>query len=142
MNNANASKAWDIVIARKAERKDNRPAFIAALIMERTTTAQSKRAIAAGDDSEMTPSMAATFAAELVRLAVAIHREAEAACSYERTAGQEAADIRNQARFHTLAEALGFEARTGGDPRGACAYLIDPDDRKGDGWGEGWAVYA
>ena len=43
--------------------------------------------------------------------------------------------------FARLAKALGFEARTGGDPRGACAYLIDPANRKGDGWGEGWAVY-
>jgi hypothetical protein len=43
-----------------------------------------------------------------------------------------------QARFTRLAEALGFEASTGGDPRGACTYLINPDDRhEGDGWGTG-----
>lgn len=30
--------------------------------------------------------------------------------------------------------------RLGGDPRGACAYLIVPGER-GDGWGAGFAIY-
>jgi hypothetical protein len=128
----NVEQAWAILIDRKAQRKDNREAFIAALIMDRTGAVT----------TEMTPRIAAAFAGEFVRLARLIKAEAEAACSYERNARQEAADARNQARFQDLAAKLGFEARTGGDPRGACAYLIDPDDRKGDGWGEGWAVYA
>lgn len=128
MRNTDTAKAWEILIDRKADRKESRPAFIAALIMDLC--------------GPITPFEAEAYTVELVRLAGLIKREAEAACSYERTPAQERAGERNEARFAAIAEALGFEARTGGDPRGACAYLIDPDNRKGDGWGEGWAVYA
>jgi hypothetical protein len=86
--------------------------------------------------------IAALYAAEFVRLATAIHSLCEAACNYELSPGQETRLTNLRQRFTALAEALGFEASTGGDPRGACAYLIDPDDRRGDGFGEGFAVYA
>lgn len=142
MHNANVNAAWELIIARKVERKESRIAFIAALLMDRTRNAQSRSAIAAGDESELSPFMAEQFAVELVRLAGRIHRHAENECNREVSETEAKTDEANQARFHALAAALGFEARTGGDPRGACAYLIDPDDRKGDGWGEGWAVYA
>jgi hypothetical protein len=134
MKTPNSDKAWTILIERKADRRENRTAFIAALIYEKVRDANR--------DDQITAFQAEQFAVELVRLAGRIKAEAEAACSYERTPAQEAADEKNQARFAAIAEALGFEASTGGDPRGPCARLIDPDDRKGDGWGEGFAVYA
>lgn len=34
-----------------------------------------------------------------------------------------------------------FELRLGGDPRGPCGRLII-SDMPGDGWGDGWAIYA
>ena len=136
MNIPNVDSAWSILIERKVERKDSRIAYIAALIFERVTNAESAL------DRKMSISMAAQFAAELTRLAVSIKALCEASCNYELSKGQETRLERLEARFEAIAKALGFEARTGGDPRGACAYLIDPDNRKGDGWGEGWAVYA
>lgn len=124
--------AWEIMIERnQANRKESRVAFLAALIMDRVRT----------DEGALGPFTAAIYAAEFVRLAGSIHHLCEAACNYELSGLQEKRLAGLEHRFHKLADALGFEARTGGDPRGACAYLIDPDDRKGDGWGEGWAVY-
>lgn len=124
--------AWAIMIERKAERKENRPAFLAALLMERVRN----------EEGTLRPHIAAIYAAEFIRLAISIHHLCEAACNYELSPMQESRLANLQKRFTRLAEGLGFEARTGGDPRGACAYLIDPDDRKGDGFGEGFAVYA
>lgn len=140
MNTVDTDKAWAILIERKADRRESRVAFIAALIADRCGPHPSR---SDADSIKLPPPhMVEAFAVEFVRLARLIKAEAEAACSYERTPAQEAADAKNQARFAALAEALGFEARTGGDPRGACAYLVDPSDsRGGDGWGTGWAVY-
>lgn len=140
MHNAKIQPAWANLIDR--EQKENRVAFIAALIMAKVPQAQSARAIEKGDDFAMRPHIAEGFAVELTRLARLIKRHAENVCNREVSEAEEKRDAANQARFAEIAEALGFEARTGGDPRGACAFLIDPDDRKGDGWGEGWAVYA
>jgi hypothetical protein len=137
MNWANPDKAWETLVSRKADRKENRPAFIAALLMERCNNALPK----GGDVNPLTPHMAEAVTVELVRLAGSIKALAEADCNYGLTDRQESRMVKLQERFRDIAEALGFEARTGGDPRGACAYLIDPNDRKGDGWGEGWAVY-
>lgn len=141
MTRTDHEAAWAILTENKNKRAESRTAFIAALIVERTA-----RIIDKGSEGvalfTMQPHHAEAYAAEFVRLATAIKREAEAACSYERTPSQEARDEKNQARFRALAEALGFEASTGGDPRGPCARLIDPSQRQGDGWGEGWAVYA
>jgi hypothetical protein len=139
MHNAKIQPAWAQFI--KRDQTENRVAFVAALLMERVPLAQSKRAIEKGDDFKLRSHIAEGFAVELSRLARAIKRHAENACNREVSEAEEARDAKNQARFAAIASALGFEARTGGDPRGACAYLIDPDDRKGDGWGEGWAVY-
>jgi hypothetical protein len=125
--------AWDVLIERKqANRKESRVAFIAALLMERVRN----------EEGALRAHVAAIYAAEFVRLAESIHHLCEAACNYELSPTQESRLANLEKRFSRLAEALGFEARTGGDPRGACAYLIDPDDRKGDGFGEGFAVYA
>lgn len=125
--------AWAIMIERKAERKESRTAFLAALLMDRVRN----------EEGSLRPHIAAIYAAEFVRLATSIHHLCEAACNYELSALQEKRLENLQNRFQRLAEALGFEARTGGDPRGACAYLIDPDDRRGDSFaGEGFAVYA
>ena len=125
--------AWSVLIERnQANRKESRVAFLAALLMERVRN----------EEGALRAHVAAIYAAEFVRLATAIHSLCEAACNYELSQGQETRLENLEKRFHRLAEALGFEARTGGDPRGACAYLIDPDDRKGDGFGEGFAVYA
>lgn len=140
MNPVNIESAWAILIDRKADRRESRVAFIAALIATKCRQPLPE-GILSGEGAVIPPHQVEAYAVELVRLAGLIKAEAEAACSYERTPAQEAADEKNQARFAALAQALGFEARTGGDPRGACAYLIDPADRKGDGWGEGWAVY-
>jgi len=138
MKNGNPDAAWKILVASKGPIKENRVAFIAALIVDRIHFAEKQGTMA----GPITPNMAAAFAAEFVRLAGAITALAVADCNTGLNAGQEKRQENLKARFTALAEALGFEARTGGDPRGACAYLIDPDNRKGDGWGDGFAVYS
>ncbi len=139
MHKVDADAAWAILIERKGERAESRTAFIAALIASKCRNPVEPGHFLKG--AVIAPNMCEAFAAALVRLAGLSKREAEAACSYERTESQIAAGERHEARFAAIAAALGFEARTGGDPRGACAYLIDPDERKGDGWGDGFAVY-
>lgn len=125
--------AWAVLIERKGERKENRTAFLAALLMDRVRNGE----------GSLHPHIAATYAAEFTRLAGSIHHLCEAACNYELSPMQESRLTNLQKRFTRLAEALGFEARTGGDPRGACAYLIDPaKPSDGDGFGSGWAVYS
>jgi hypothetical protein len=141
MNTVNLDLAWEILVARKAKRTENRTAFLAALIMERCKAHPSR----SDADSIQTPnpSMAEAFAVEFARLARSIKALAEADCNYGLSPLQETRSANLQRRFGELANALGFNARTGGDPRGACAYLINPDDPKeGDGWGDGWAVYS
>lgn len=125
--------AWTILIERnQVNRKESRVAFLAALLMERVRN----------EEGSLRAHVAAIYAAEFVRLASAIHGLCVADCNTGLSPAQETRLANLQKRFTRLAEALGFEARTGGDPRGACAYLIDPDDRRGDGFGEGFAVYA
>lgn len=138
MNKCNTDAAWQLLISRKAKRPaESRIAFLAALLMERCSGNE------IGGPPGMRPHIAEAFAAELVRLAGRIKRLAEQACNEELTPAQEAQSERLQKRFGDIAAALGFDAETGGDPRGACAYLIDPDNRReGDGWGTGWAVYS
>jgi hypothetical protein len=126
-------KAWAILIEKKSERRESRPAFLAALFMER----------AREQGQFLTPFQAQAFAAELVALAGSIKALAEAACNYELSAGQVKREARLSARFEALGQALGFRPETSGDPRGPVCRLFDPkDDRAGDGWGGGWAVYA
>jgi hypothetical protein len=139
MKSSNPQTAWQIYTERKARPKENRTAFIAALIMERCQPDAGYSGFPTGIQAPT----AASFAAELVRLATAIHHLCEAACNYQLSPLQEKRLENLQTRFTRLADALGFEASTGGDPRGACAFLINPDDRQeGDGWGTGWAVYS
>lgn len=139
MKQANHNEAWLLLVERKTVRKENRTAFIAALLMARSRDPSRANV---GVSEELQPHLAEAFAVELVRLATAIHGLCVAACNYELSKPQESRLANLEERFEKLAGFLGFEARTAGDPRGACAYLIDPDERKGDGWGEGWAVYA
>lgn len=138
MKSSDPQKAWQIYTERQARPKENRAALIAALIMERC---QPKPGYTGFPTGIQAPT-AAAFAGELVRLATSIHHLCEAACNYELSQMQETRLANLEKRFHRLAEALGFEAETGGDPRGPCARLIDPHDRKGDGLGDGFAVYA
>lgn len=138
MTRTGLDEAWAILIERKAERKENRVAFIAALIMERCRVLPS----GGGEPETIPANMAAAFSVEFARLASRIKSLAEHDCNFGLTDRQEAESAKLQARFAALAKALGFEARTGGDPRGACAYLIDPTEPKGDGWGDGFAVYS
>jgi hypothetical protein len=138
MSKPDTAKAWEILASRKAERKENRTAFLAALIMERCKPCPSGLTV-----KEPSPFMAQAFAVELVRLAGAIHRLCEADCNCGLTERQESRLDKLKARFSDIATALGFNARTGGDPRGACAYLEDPaNPQAGDGWGGGWPVYS
>lgn len=63
-------------------------------------------------------------------------------CNRGLTPAQEHNVERNAAKAKEIAEALGFRAETGGDPRGCVLKLFDPkDERLGDGWGGGWGVY-
>lgn len=108
--------------------KEDRPTFIAAFLTQRRGLA---------------PHIASAAAVALCGLADGIKRMCELACSQELTPAQEKRQSALEAKFAAIATELDFESRTGGDPRGACAYLIDPNDRKGgDGWGDGWAIYA
>lgn len=127
-----SESAWAILIE-KTNRRESRPAFLAALFMER---AREQAQI-------LSPFQASAFAAELVALAEQIKALAVAACNYELTPRQIKREERLSARFEALGEALGFRPETGGDPRGPVCRLFDPtDERAGDGWGGGWAVYA
>lgn len=123
------------------EREENRVAFIAALIMERCKREGDEMADTGG--ARFNPYQAQRLAACLAYHADIIKRLCEAECNGELQPHQERRLAKHQADFTEIAEFMGFEARTGGDPRGACAYLINPENRReGDGWGEGWAVYS
>lgn len=129
-----SEKAWTILIESK-NRRESRPAFLAALFMA--------RALEQGQAIELSPSQASAFAAELVALAEQIKALAVAACNYELTPNQVKREARFSARFEAIGAALGFRPETGGDPRGPVCRLFDPaDPSAGDGWGGGWAVYA
>jgi hypothetical protein len=79
------------------------------------------------------------------RAALRAKARAERACTYGE---DEAADARCEAAFAAaIREALALDPTEeapritlGGDPRGPCGYLHIPGLR-GDGWGEGFALY-
>jgi hypothetical protein len=120
--------------------RDDRTAFIAALIMERCTYAPGSPLV---QRPAYQPHHAARIATTLVSLAGRIKDRCEDACNREQTEGQEKSLARLEEKFAEIAKEIGLESRTGGDPRGACAYLIDPKaPSDGDGWGKGFAVYA
>lgn len=135
----NQDAAWSILIERKAERKDNRTAFIAALLMERSRI----DCEAGSGEAHLAPHLAMAFAVELVRLSEALQSLAVADCNYGLNEGQEKRRDNLAGRLTALANALGFEVKTSGDPRGAVVRLLDPFKRdRGDSFaGEGWAVY-
>ncbi len=114
--------------------KENRIAFITAIIVTYGKN---------GDgDRKPTPHFASLAAVKLASLASLIHAHAEALCNREVSEREENQNAKNCEKFAAIADFFGFDARTAGDPRGACAFLIDrtkPDN--GDGWGDGWAVY-
>lgn len=124
------------------DREENRVAFIAALIMERCKHAPDElRPILKAP--RFSPYQAARIADKLASQAGLIKSLCEEACNRGLSPAQEATLERREKVFQDIARLIGLEARTGGDPRGACAYLIDPSDPKaGDGWGNGWAVYS
>lgn len=125
--------------------RENRTAFIAALIMERCTSPIPHYHVGEGGNTSaptFNPAQAARIAETLVSLSGAIKRYAEMECSREMSLSEQRSAERMQAKFLRIAELIGLEGRAGGDPRGACAYLVDPaNPSDGDGWGNGWAVY-
>jgi hypothetical protein len=94
----------------------------------------------------------------LARVAVAMQkagrmakRQAENACNYPMTEEQQTRAARRLAKVQTqlnaeLDEMVGHRGplaptiALGGDPRGPCATLHIPGQR-GDGWGDGFAIY-
>lgn len=115
-------------VSSPGNRDDNRAAFLGALIARKCP--------------DFAPHHITHIVNAMQRLAASIHRFAVMDCNHGLTPQQEKTMDSRKASFHDLAAACGFNSRTGGDPRGACAYLIDPqDENAGDGWGNGWAVY-
>jgi len=114
------------------DREENRVAYLACLILERGKI----------DGETIAPHIACAVADKLASVAGLIKPLCEEACNTGLDACRDMTLVRREATFQRIAELVGFSPRTGGDPRGACAYIIDPaKPRDGDGWGEGWAVY-
>jgi hypothetical protein len=90
----------------------------------------------------MHPLKAAAVAELLCKRAQSLHKLAEHDCNYGLSEAQERRAEKLKGEVVEIAKAVGFEVKTGGDPRGAVVVLHDPDDeRSGDGWGGGWPVY-
>jgi hypothetical protein len=125
--------------------KENRTAFIAALIMDRCLEADAP--IGNVDDvrnlPRFNPYQAERIARTLVTLAGRIHAYAELACNRELLPTEERSSSKYRDRFAQIATLCGLTPTTGGDPRGACAYLADPANPKDgdDMGGRGWGVY-
>jgi len=124
---------------------ETREAFIAALIMERCTTIVPDYQAGEGVANvipALKPHIAALAAKELTTIAQALDRLAVQDCNHGLLEHQEKRREALTEKFGKLAHALGFDAETGGDPRGCVAKLHDPDDKgSGDNWGGGWGVY-
>lgn len=87
------------------------------------------------------------LAAGLRSCAKIVHNVAENECNGYRFEDHEKLDQRRNARAVAKAEAWlkphGIKLRTGGDPRGACFYLMTPKSERSNTWGgkeSGWAV--
>lgn len=118
------------------ERPENRVAVLACIIMERGKDCDDNSGL------RFPAFQAARIAAELVRLARLIKANAETLCNEENPVAERNM-ARQEAKFARICALIGMDSSTGGDPRGPCARLIDPNDpTAGDGWGDGWAVYA
>ena len=128
------------------ERRENRVAFLAALIMERCKRVKPAYNVDEGESAtepRFNPYQAQRLADSLAYYAGKIKSLCEQDCNEGLTPLLERRQAKYEADFAEIATFCGFEAKTGGDPRGACAYLIDPENpRDGDGWGNGFAVYA
>lgn len=87
------------------------------------------------------------LAAALAGCARIVHNVAENACNGYRHEEDEKRDERREARAIAKAKAWldphGIKLRTGGDPRGACFFLMTPETGRANTWGgaeSGWAV--
>lgn len=98
------------------------------------------------------PHIVATLVGEMQKAARSAKRQAEHECDYQATDAQamRAATRRHRAQSRinaALCAIMGADdvdtvpaIKLGGDPRGPCATLHIPGQR-GDGWGDGFAVY-
>lgn len=137
----------------KYPRPDKLPrvAELAALILSRSVKVEPVEAMDAENAADgtvfpkaetMAPAHAAYVADMLVKRAERLHKLAEADCNVGLSDAQERTVEKIEGEVVEIAEAVGFKAKTGGDPRGAVVVLFDPqDERAGDGWGGGWPVY-
>lgn len=133
--------------------KTNRTAELAALILARSVTVKPVEATDAEQAADavvypkaymIAPHIATYAATLLVNRAEQLHKLAEHDCNYGLDERQEARRDKIQAEVVEIAAAFGFDAETGGDPRGCVVKLHDPKnprDGDGDGWGGGWGVY-
>ena len=98
-----------------------------------------------------TPHRVATLVVDMQKAARTAKRWAENECNYPTTEEQQKRAARREERaLHAINEELAayFQGtkdspptiELGGDPRGPCARLHVPGQR-GDGWGDGFAVY-
>lgn len=133
------------------ETRENRVALISALIMERSAKAINEIADgrSPGYDSTYRPAIENRFnayqaeriATNLCDLGDGIKRFAEVDCNTGLTPPNQLRAAQKAERFEQIAKLAGFIPTTGGDPRGACAYIADPanpkdgDDMGGRGWG-------
>lgn len=125
---SNLDAAWAIASKRVKPGKENRAAFLGALIIAR--------------NPRFEPHHAGVIVEALQALARRIKRLCEDDCNIGLDESGEKRLAALCDEFGALATACGFNAKSGGDPRGPCAYLIDPgNERAGDGWGGGWAVF-
>lgn len=131
IHNSDRDTAWALALKVSSPAisgDDNRAAYLGALVAKHCP--------------EFSPGHIAHIVNALQRLATSIHRFAVMDCNQGLTPRQAITQEARKASFVALANACGFNARTGGDPRGACAYLEDSENEgAGDGWGNGWAVY-
>lgn len=131
--------------------KSNRTAELAALILARSVKVEAVSPDLSVTEldglvhpiPDMIPPHIATYAATLlVNRAEQLHKLAEHDCNVGLDERQEKRRDKLQAEVVEIAAAFGFDAETGGDPRGCVVKLHDPKNpRDGDGWGGGWGVY-
>ncbi|USM11448.1 hypothetical protein vBCbaSRXM_3 [Citromicrobium phage vB_CbaS-RXM] len=131
--------------------KSNRTAELAALILKQMTHIEPVDGLTVEQSADevvfpvadtIPPHIAAHVAVLLVSRAERLHKLAEADCNYGLTEAQERTVEKLEGEVAEIAEAVGFRAECGGDPRGAVVKLYDPkDERAGDGFGGGFPVY-
>lgn len=109
-------------------------------------------AVVRGGDKS--PTRIGALVAEMQKAARSTKRQAENACNYPMSEAQQERAAKRQDRAqaflnaglrHLVPEGANHDCdaptiELGGDPRGPCAVLHIPGQR-GDGWGDGFAVY-